>query len=574
MPRTLFLLLLLLASLPALATDLTVGYISRLPEIDYVWESSNPAVEGWPAAGSQVTWRANVRSWLDRPVEVEYVWRIDGIAVARGRAAIAPNATTAIDLPRTWSFTRSRISIAIDTANEVAEQSETNNSLEVFSDALSVGFYVERSFYDHFRAHQAELGIGSTSFENFAQRLIALFNDEAALAVYPETPDGVLDRWRLQKIVVVPDGALPLTPPADSQVGQEPNVESAQPNVADRSVDLQWGFPASKASAYGDFRTVALDNPFYIPAVILHELGHARYLTDVYAFDVQHAPPGKVMEVPGVSKRAYIYLTPEQGLMNRNYSFIDRYSAIALNRIAHHRAIAGNYNDPQNVGSFLNDLPLENRLTIRDAAGNLMTDANVDIYQAAPFEADDWYAAHWDATPDVHLRTDANGQVLVGRSPFGATIVNYWRGSNVVAVVRVEKNGVVQFGYLESRLFNMASWRGETAFADHELIVGRQRCGNSGPLLTSPAWDATPAGPRVQLTWSPLPDATSYTIWTATPGLHPRRAGTTTSTSITVPMAGRTYWWVEASFANCPSQRSESSRLEVRAQPKTRAVRR
>jgi hypothetical protein len=576
MPRSrLLLILLLLAALPALASDLTVGWISRSPDIDYVWNSSNPRVEGWPAEGSTVTWRANVRSWFDQPQNVAYVWRLDGRELARGTATIAPNAITAIDLPRAWTFARHRLSIELDSDHGLAEESETNDSLEIYTDALSVGIWVERGFYDWFRAHQNDLGIGSTSFENWAQRIIELYNDMAAMAIYEETPEGVLDRWRLQKIVVVPDGALPLVPPPGLGVkAGEPNG-STHPDMSDRSVDLQIGFQSVNLFDYQNTREASVFNPFHIAPVFIHELGHARYLTDVYAFSVGHQPPGRTIEVAGVPQLSDVYRTPEQGLMNRDYTFIDRYSAVALNRIAGARATVGNYNDPENVGSFLNDLPSQNRLTIRDADGNLLRNAKVDIYQPIPLEANSWYAARWDDHADLHLQTDANGQVLVGRSPFSPDghVMNYWRGSTTTVIVRVEKDGVVRFGYLESRLFNLAYWRGNTLFADHELVVGAPYCANRGPVLASPAFDSGVAGPLVSVTWQPVEGATSYRVYTAMPGVKPHLQGTTMATEMTVPMAGRTYWWVEAEFAQCAPMRSDLGRLNVQTRVKHRAAR-
>src|SRR5262245_47444952 len=42
---------------------LTIGYVERLPRMDYVWESPSPATDGWPVEGQAVTWRAHLRNW-------------------------------------------------------------------------------------------------------------------------------------------------------------------------------------------------------------------------------------------------------------------------------------------------------------------------------------------------------------------------------------------------------------------------------------------------------------------------------------------------------------------------------
>ncbi len=530
MPR---LLILLLLAVPLFASDVTIASIGRAPELDYVWGSTNPRVDGWPLSGSTVTWRAHVRNSGSESVTLPYAWRVDDAESARGTVTLAPNAITVMELPGLWTFDRHRIAFDID-----------GKEVEVFSDAVSVGFWVEQSFYDYFRAHQSELGIGSTGFEDWAQRTIALFNDMAEMA-------GVIDRMRLQKIVIVPDGALPLHGlPADASLGAN---GATHPDQNDRTVDLMWGFRTAHLSQYTRGTKVDPLNWFYTGVGALHEMGHARYLVDVYAWDVRHAPPYFVIDVPGVvptEAGGLVHRTAEQGLMNKHYSFIDEYSATALNLIAGRRATMGNYNEPRNFGAFLNDMPAQNRVTIRDENGVVVPDADVEFYQATRTSPTPlWYGAHFDATPDLVLRTDDRGRVLVGRSPFG-TVVHAPDLNTGVVIVRV--NGKV--GYLESRLFNLAYWRGETEFADHELMVGRE-CGSEGPRLRGPAWDATTTG-AVTLEWDGMEDATHYRVYA-----NNRLIGSTTATSIETRLNGRVYWWLEADLGVCGTRRSYVARF-------------
>jgi hypothetical protein len=578
---TLVLLALFLLAAPA-GADLTIAYISRLPEIDYVWNSSRPNVEGWPAAGQQVTWRGHVRNFASSTARnVIYRWLLDGNEVSRGTGDFAPG-TTSVDYPWTWTFSRHRLSLEVDIAKAIAEPSELNNRLEVFTDALSVGFWVEQSLYDHFRQNQHRLGIGSTSWDNWAQRHIDFFNEMAALAIYPETPEGVIDRLRVQKIVIVPDGALPLVPiPDHGQRAGEPNA-STHPKMTDRSIDLQWGFRSSALPSYNNFTSVDLRNPFYLAPVLLHELGHARYLVDVYGWNLVQSPPANEIDVRDKGTRIVdgpyagkqiLFATPEQGFMNDSLTFIDRYSAIALNRIAGHRATRGNYNDPENMGEFLNDLPLQNRLTIRDAAGSPVPDAEVRIFRSEG-EKEAWYATDYDATPDLVLRTDSNGRVLVGRNPFSpGDVTLYWRKSNVVAIVQVERAGNVTHGFLESRLFNLAYWRGQREFADYDLVVGLTHCTKDAPELISPRYAAGASG-RVKLDWNPVEYATGYRIFASSDLRKPAFIGTTSATEFDASLRGDVRWWVEAEIAGCPSRRSETGRFFAEAPVRRRPARR
>jgi len=545
--------------------DLTVGWISRTPSLDYVRDSPHPDRDGWPAPGQDVAWVAHVRNWKGAPrVGLPFRWLLDGKEVASGTVDLPAAASTTVELPWTWTFDRHEITFAIDGDGE--------NALTVFTDAISIGFYVEQGMEAFMRLHQPSLGVGANSFEDWAERHVDRMNEMAALAVYPETPDGVLDRFRIDEIVVVPDGALPLVPlPGQGQMDGQPNG-STTPNANDRSVDLQWGFPASETAYLTDFTSVSDQNPFYLTGSLVHELGHARYLVDVYGWNVWTggsdgsevaiteggAPVAGTARMP--SSGQYVHFTSEQGLMNQDYSFIDRYSAIAMNFIAGHRAIEGNWNDPENEGSFLNDLPAENRLTIRTAGGIPIPDADVRIYQATGV-AGHFITKYYDDVPDLELRTDAAGRVLVGRCPFSkdGRIVHHFGGSNVTAIVRVEKNGTVAYGFLESRLFNLAYWAGNTAFADHDLFVGSPLCFPSRAALLLPALDATLPARVVTLKWSGGGEQiTGYRVWVASEGSPPRLAGEVSAETDTlaVEAQGRTAWWVEAKHASCPPSRS------------------
>src|SRR5207253_1235335 len=109
MPRILLLFIALTAT-TAHGADLTVTHISRLPEIDYVWASSNPAREGWPAVGQPIIWRANVKNWSAADArDVAYRWLEDGREIARGSVTLKANATTPVDLPWSWTFVRHRL---------------------------------------------------------------------------------------------------------------------------------------------------------------------------------------------------------------------------------------------------------------------------------------------------------------------------------------------------------------------------------------------------------------------------------------------------------------------------------
>lgn len=470
--------------------DVGIAFIQRLPEVDYVLSSRDPAREGWPLPGSEVVWRAHIRNGTDaRRESVRYRWLLDGAEIAGAVVDIPAAGEATIDLARPWSFERHLLVFEIDSRE--TGRSTLNDRLEIFTDALSVGFYVERSVYEHFARHQVDLGVGSTSFEDWAQRQIRAYNEMFEAAIYPEAAAGVLDRLRLDRITVVEDGALPLVPVARAGF----QAAQAVPNLGDRTVDIQWGFPASVLPAYQDTRTVISSNQFYYSGFLQHEMGHARYLVDVYGLDVYQGTSGDSISIlegglpvvgsrfmPGVQTtfngdpgtRVY---QAQQGLMHDDWTYLDRHSAGALNRIAGHRATRGNFNAPENLGEYLNDLPAENRLTVQHAAGQPLPGALVSLYRseqdAVLHSLDSIYRKHYDAEADLELIADAEGRVLLGRDPFsgGTGVILRDDFTNATLIVRVEHEGRVGYGFLDVTSFNQAYWRGETDLADHLLRV-------------------------------------------------------------------------------------------------------
>jgi len=458
--------------------EITLQYIQRLPAMDYVWDADDPTTEGWPEVGETVTWRMHLRNWSGESQTVSYLWRLDGSVAAQGEVTLPPSGTGTVDRTQTWTFDRHRLEFELDPANEILEESEGNNSLLVHTDALSIGFYVEQSLYDFFRENQHKLnGVPSTSWEDWAHRHIRRMNRIFEEAVYPDTPHGVLDRVRLNEIHVVPDGSLPST---------------NHPNDQDRSVDLVYGFTANQTSWCSDLSTPDETNYCYLNPTLVHELGHARYLVDTYAQSVSHDPQAGMiidiseggepvvgspyMPVLAVSNgtREIVHWAEQEGLMNDDYSVVDPYSAAALNLIAGHRATRGNFNDPENLGEFMNDLPEENRIALTDQSSLPLAGASVEVYRSPVFSDPEGQRLwkQFDDTPDLTAEADDQGAVLVGRNPFGGTdSIDRWNWSNTVIILRVEHDGRIGYAFLESLPFNMEYWRGHTALGEYDLQV-------------------------------------------------------------------------------------------------------
>jgi hypothetical protein len=213
---------LVLEVLPQGHPDWDVTHIELQPRRDY----SASAAELKP--GQKLYWFAHVKNYGTGDAEpVAFEWRVDGKTVRTGRLPkVARFCQTEVILGTEWDGRPHSIELVVDPANDAAETSEGNNSLRVASDAEPVGFWVEESTLRYFHRHQRELGVGSNSWEDWAQRQVAAMNDQSAAA-----GGGEPRRWRLDRVVVVGDGMLPLAPGA----------AASQPDSRDTSVRVQPG---------------------------------------------------------------------------------------------------------------------------------------------------------------------------------------------------------------------------------------------------------------------------------------------------------------------------------------------
>ena len=444
--------------------DLDVTFVERTPR--YVYD----AAQNHPAPGDLVTYHGHVRNWANQTAQAEYSWTLDGVQVASGVLTdLLPDEERVVEYAWTWLDGPHTLGLTVDPDNHVAEASEVNNQLQVRTDAILVGFWVEQSVYDYFHQHQQELGLGSNSWEDWAQRQMQQWNLHSENSVYPIAPQGVLDRVAIDTIVIVPDGALPLNG----------GIASNHPDLGDKTVDLMWGFPKTllDGTFYADHSSLMEGNAFYLEPSLIHELGHARYLIDNYGFDV-HRDQVQIQEngqpvagstwMPFIAWDSVLYYNQTGGIMSGPWRTWSPYEAASLNLIAGRRASQGNYNAPGNIGVFLQDLPARNHVRFVDADAQPLAGANVRVYQAAPGPG--WYGKTFDNAYDLEFTTDTDGYAHLPRNPFSSgPIVHTYGQTNGIVVLRIELGGEVWYRFLEVTEFNLAYWRGHTADAYYTI---------------------------------------------------------------------------------------------------------
>ncbi len=506
--------------------DVEIFFIERLPRLDYPPADSRDPRAGWPVEGSTVTWRGHVYNWGERPVRVQYEWRLDGAVVARGETElpVGPPGTDGVplDLRWKWEFARHDLALTLTPVEPLDEVSTLNNTLTIQTNAITVGFWVERSLWDFHHEHQHRLPPqDANSFAGWAQRMMRRWNLMFTEAVYPnEYPEGITERVRLDRLVVVPDFALPLAG----------GLPSNNPDNRDKTVDLVWGMeavdlrpdsalkpdhwwsPERAIAALADGRIAAgkIDPPFWCGYGYIHEMGHARYLVDAYGFNV-HTGTG-----PDLTRRT-LRVTDGEGPVLGRHMPLDQdiqhwqkypgnmagsewrysvYEAMCWNRVSGWRARGGNCNSPPTIGEFLQDIPARLVYEFTGDDGRPLAGATVSGYRAGG-TGKDWYAKVYEDPPAVQATADERGRVAFDRTLFAedGRIRHTFGHSNGVVLLRVTYGGQHYFLFEEVTDANLAYNLGHR----DEYVFARRIALRTGPprpeeWKADRRWDAPGTG--------------------------------------------------------------------------------
>jgi hypothetical protein len=472
---------------PSSAIDIDVTYISRTPRYDY------DATKNTPAVGDVVTFSAHIRSRGTAATgNFAYKWYIDGSEVASGVAnSLASGYETTFDLSYTWQEGNHVISFFADPSNAIAEKSEQNNLRTEHINALLVGFWVERSVYNFFDNNQYAYSQNynipdeANSWEDWAQRQIAKWNEMLATAIFPSTPQGCYDRVRLDQVIVVWDGALPLNG----------GLPTNHPDTSDRTVDMMWGFEKDILST-GFYTLYNVNSPFNLEPGLIHELNHARYIVDSYALNIH----GKHIAVLDESGRR-IYPNDDTlvrensqapGLMSNTIPQYAEWEAAGMNVYAGLRPLPGwaNYNTHAGFGVYLgNKMPRNNYLRVLDLDGNPVAAATIEVYQANTWPWQwHWYSKYIDETVDRVGATDSNGLYDMGPNPFSQPEpIHAWNFYYCINFFKIKYGGETFYAWLDIAQVQVEYWRGNTDHAYYNVAIPVSGQQNLPPTVSAGA---------------------------------------------------------------------------------------
>jgi hypothetical protein len=225
-----------------------------------------------------------------------------------------------------------------------------------------------------------------------------------------------------------------------------------------------------------------------------------------------------------------------------------------LNVIAGQRATAGNYNEPWNIGFFLNDIPKQNRVRLVRADGTAIANARVRVFRSSGEVVTQNYAMVFDNIADFDMTTSNDGVIVFDRNPFSDNgIFVAVDRVNTVAIAEITDGGTTRWAFLDALLFNMAYWRGSIAVADYTIMADAPQCFDSAGGPASPAPEAVVSTADVTFSF-PVISGHRYELNYMVDG-SVRRVITTTSGSVklTLPL-GRIVWWtvdLDSAVGNC-----------------------
>ena len=418
--------------------DLNVTHIRRTPAYhcyDIIYPSGIPTImpgteeeKRWPDVGEMVHFTAFIinKGAVAAPA-CSYQWMIDGEAVAGGMLpSLEPGVKDSTSLEWPWPGWGHDITFSADVGDAIVEGCERNNQVHDRIDALGLWIFITRTAYDYFQSWPNMLG--SRSAEDWVKSNIDTMNICFANAVYPLTPQGVLERVRIDRFIVYEEGGMPY-PPEER-----------------RHKDGEWGFSATHMTPDYFLRT---DWGF------IHEVCHQLGRIDLYMIGI--GPVGnKVLDEAGLPVGLGTGDKPmKHALMFDMSPFLCEHTAYSFNRDLHKRR--GYY------GEYLFDIPVINRIRLLDQNNQPLSGATVRAFRKE---------AASRQIPNVPFCTaisDADGMVSLGEKPYGDWIDVV--GTNGLIFLAVSRGGHTQYDWITIIDSNMAYWRGDSLDATYDIRV-------------------------------------------------------------------------------------------------------
>lgn len=460
-----------------LLPDLTVAYVERLPRATS-WHAGVTMRNGIatisddltsmssrPSAGDNVTFRVhvlNAGSKISMPVSCDA--SIDGQRIGQPVAvpAIRPGDAFVAEFSWPWSDDAREFVVDIDEAGEHEEWLRWNNRFVEPVQGLSVVLAVPRNVYSAFLASPNL--VDSYCFEDYAQYHLRCFNALLDASRYPTSPDGILERVRLDRIVIVDDEI--------DDVAERQKLVDSRGHAAYEAFVSMRGHPDAAADG-ADVESLRIDWPS------LQRLGQEIGLVNTSVFDTtlsecavydRFGRPAIVRHVSNESP----------SMMRQAGPFpFSEVEAAHLNRII---------GTPRGVsGSYLTQVPEQIKIEVVGTNGVPIPGVTIEVFQLVTDENGDRRVRGISGSdPWVEVETDESGRAPLPNRPWpaGATPDGYpvkanafgpiaTDGGNGLLLFRMRygdgKRQMEAFEFLSLATCNEAFLRGQTGEFVHRI---------------------------------------------------------------------------------------------------------
>ena len=505
--------------------DLTVRYIERLPRdpgfhggavsYDQPGKRDLPVMMVDPSKyqlhrkpGEKVTFIVHVlNAGPADAAAFDYVVSMDDKPLSTGRIeGLKAGEEKLVSVEWAWQTDQHHIKVELDPKNTIREITRSNNTFTDPTRALTFFFAVHKTTYENFS--KVLNVVDSFNFEDWAQYHVHMMNFLFAESKWPSAPDGIAERVRVDKIIIVPE--------CDEKLYVKDQRRNGDPKEV---IEYNGNWSFGKSDPVDQTQRWALSVDWGLP----HELGHQLGLVDIYQLNID-PPQILVRRADGTyGELKHFYPAPETMMHWHGPHLFSEQCADYLNHtLGRPRGLFGDY---------YFDVPDKCILRILSLSGRPVPNARIELYQRHAFEPPHSCVG---PQPIAAGETDAQGQWLMPNRPAPHHTVwapegmrpyvskdNPWGqihvvGSNAMILARVQAAGREEFYFLRLHDFNVAYARGHDKEYTHVL---RSRFPDAGapepPAKLRCVFHMPREREAVELWWdrSPSPDVDHYNIY-------------------------------------------------------------
>jgi hypothetical protein len=497
------------------APDLTVAFVERLPR-DPSWHGHVRIEDGLPTldldinktdwtqkVGSRVTFKVHVlNAGRKASQEVPFKVFVDTAQIQVGKIpAIKPGGTRTFECPWDWQSGSHTLHVEIDPDKSSLDVPRWNNSFAEPVQAVALDMVVDREVYERFAASMNM--VDTYCFEDWLQYNIRALNGLFFESRYPTAPDGIKERVRLDRLVIVDD-------PLDEQIhatwANSLRQKGQAGGLAEYGTLLV--MEDEGTAGWSNFRPLKVD--WKMLQLVASQLG----LVDLTRTDTRLDQCLALDHSDLYVQRQHFFPYPRTMMYKAGpFPFTEVCANYLNNTIGRPRGLSGDY---------LYQVPAKVEVELRACDGSLVEGARVDAYQLQSRGELAGYIAGSGPRDSLYSSStgpDGRCELINQEAPARKTPMGYdlrpnifgniaTDGSNGLILLRLALGDVEEFHFV--RLFdcNLGWIQGDR---DSHVIGIQTNFGAKNapmaPLTTAIFMDArTSPLPDMQVSWPPGPD--------------------------------------------------------------------